>query len=88
MEPHRNIVEALGLLSESFPPEVRGVAFSVRMTGVRLGFTLGPLLGGYLHGSLGPTSPFSATALLFLLSIPIALTLREGSWGASGDGSG
>lgn len=68
---------SLALLSDSFPPELTGSAFGIRMTSVRLGFTIGPLISGYLYTSVSYTSPFLATAAFFALGIPIALLLKE-----------
>ncbi len=68
---------SLALLSDSFPPELTGSAFGIRMTSVRLGFTIGPLISGYLYTSVSHTSPFLATAAFFALGIPIALLLKE-----------
>ncbi len=68
---------SLALLSDSFPSELTGAAFSVRMTGFRMGSVLGPLLGGYLYGSLSPKAPFTAAALLFLVGIPIIYLIKE-----------
>jgi len=68
---------SLALLSESFPAELNGAAFSVRMTGFRMGSIVGPLLGGYLYSSLSPKSPFTAAAILFLVGLPIVYFIKE-----------
>ena len=65
------------LLSDSFPSELKGAAFSVRMTGFRMGSIVGPLLGGYLYSSLSPKSPFIAAALLFFIGIPLVYLIKE-----------
>ena len=70
---------SLALLSDSFPPELKGAAFSVRMTGFRMGSIIGPLLGGYLYSSLSPKSPFVAAALLFSIGIPFVYLIKEKS---------
>lgn len=67
----------LALLSDHVPPELRGSAFGVRMTGVRLGFTVGPLIAGYLYSAKGSMAPFLASAAAYLLGIPLALLLKE-----------
>lgn len=54
-----------------------GLATGIRQTGVRLGFTIGPTLGGALWETYGPTTPFYASAVLIALSIPFLLRLRE-----------
>jgi ACDE family multidrug resistance protein len=68
---------SLALLSDSVPPMLRGSAFGVRLTGVRLGFTIGPMISGYLYGSSSNLSPFLASAIFLALSVPFALFLRE-----------
>ena len=68
---------SLALLSDSFPSELKGAAFSVRMTGFRMGSIVGPLLGGYLYSSLSPKSPFIAAALLFFIGFPIVYLIKE-----------
>jgi len=68
---------SLALLSDSFSSELKGAAFSVRMTGFRMGSIVGPLLGGYLYSSLSPKSPFIASALLFFIGIPIVYLIKE-----------
>jgi MFS family permease len=67
----------LALLSDHVPPELRGSAFGVRMTGVRLGFTVGPLIAGYLYSAKGSRAPFLASAASYLLGISLALLLKE-----------
>lgn len=54
-----------------------GLATGIRQTGVRLGFTIGPTLGGALWEAYGPKAPFYASAALIALSIPFLLRLRE-----------
>ena len=70
---------SMALMSDSFPPELRGAAFSVRMTGFRMGSIVGPLLGGYLYSSLSPRARFVAAAVLFLVGIPIIYLIKERS---------
>lgn len=68
---------SLALLSESFPAELAGEAFSVRMTGFRMGSIVGPLIGGYLYSSLNPRSPFTAVAILFSIGILVIYLIKE-----------
>jgi len=68
---------SLALMSDSFPSELKGPAFSVRLTGFRMGSIVGPLLGGYLYSSYSPKSPFIAAALLFLTAIPLVYLIKE-----------
>ncbi|MEM2926483.1 MAG: MFS transporter [Candidatus Bathyarchaeia archaeon] len=46
-----------------------GLATGIRQTGVRLGFTIGPALGGALWQVYGAMAPFCASAMLITLSI-------------------
>jgi len=66
----------LAIVSEVFPEEHKGSAFGVRMAGVRLGSAVGPLIGGYLYGALGPVSPFTCAGVILLLSIPFIYFLK------------
>lgn len=68
----------LSLLADTFPEEARGTAFGMRMTGVRLGFTLGPMIAGYLYSGWAPSTPFVAASLLTLVGLPLSLTLPRG----------
>lgn len=54
-----------------------GLFTGVRQTGVRLGFTIGPALGGILWEVYGATTPFYASAALIALSIPFLISLKE-----------
>jgi len=59
------------------PPSLIGSAFGVRMTGTRLGFTIGPLIAGYLYTTISSSAPFVASALFFFLGMCLALMLKE-----------
>jgi len=67
----------LALLSDSVPQDMIGAAFGVRMTGVRLGFTLGPIIGSYFYTNYAPTSPFLAAAAIGLAGVLFAFFLRD-----------
>ncbi len=67
----------LALLADNVPDHLVGAAFGVRMTGVRLGFTLGPLLGSYIYLNHGHQTPFLAAAALALAGLTASYTLRE-----------
>jgi hypothetical protein len=47
------------------------------MTGVRLGFTIGPLVAVYLYSAIGGVTPFIASAAFYILGIVLAMFLRE-----------
>lgn len=68
---------SLALLSDHIPIELMGSALGIRMTGMRLGSTFGPLMAGYLYSSVNPESPFLASAILIAMSIMVGLRFRE-----------
>ncbi|RLI50364.1 hypothetical protein DRO61_03955 [Candidatus Bathyarchaeota archaeon] len=73
---------SVAYLVDSVPKPKRSIAISIRQTGIRLGFTIGPLIGGYLwhmfeQGTVPPTFPFYISSLFFALSIPTILSLKN-----------
>ena len=68
---------SLALLADFIPSELMGSALGVRMTSMRLGGTVAPVLAGYLYSSVGYRSPFLASAALVAISIVIALAFKE-----------
>ncbi len=67
----------LALLSESVPTRMIGASFGVRMTGVRLGFTLGPIISSYFYSNYSSTSPFLAAAIISVFGVLFAFTLKD-----------
>jgi MFS family permease len=68
---------SLAIVSEVFPQEKKGFAFGLRMAGIRLGSAAGALLGGFLYGSIGSSSPFIGAGMIFLFSIPFVYFLKK-----------
>ena len=68
---------SLALLADFIPSELMGSALGVRMTSMRLGSTVTPVLAGYLYSGVGYRSPFLASAALVTLSIVVALAFKE-----------
>jgi MFS family permease len=68
---------SLALLADFIPSELMGSALGVRMTSMRLGNTVAPVLAGYLYSSVSYRSPFLASAVLIALSIVVALVFKE-----------
>lgn len=64
-------------LMDLTPTLRRGITIAFRQAAVRLGFTIGPLVGGYLWEAYGPTSSFYASAISFAISFVLVLLLRE-----------
>jgi MFS family permease len=66
-------------LVNAIPPAARSLGIGIRQTAVRLGFTIGPLLGGYLWslyegGGGNPVTSFYVAAACFSSSLlPLAL---------------
>lgn len=67
----------LTLLSNSVPSDLVGAAFGVNITGNRLGFTIGPLIGSYFYVNYFPTSPFLSSAVICLLAVIFAFRLQD-----------
>lgn len=73
---------SVAYLVDSVPKSKRSIAISIRQTAIRLGFTIGPLIGGYLWymyelGTVLSTFSFYISALFFGLSIPAILFLKN-----------
>jgi len=67
----------LTTLSTKIPPELQGAGFGINSTGLRLGFTVGPLIGSFLYEEMFPTAPFLFAALSTLLALPIISLLKR-----------
>jgi len=57
----------------------RGTMMGFRMTANRLGFTIGPLIGGFLWDTFDPATSFYATTGIFAASFLLILLLKEQS---------
>jgi len=68
---------SMAILIDAVPTPDRGVAVGMRQTFLRLGATVGPLIGGFLWDSMGQATPFYASAVFFALAIPWLLLLHE-----------
>jgi len=64
-------------LMDLTPTLKRGITIGFRQTAVRLGFTIGPLVGGYLWEAYDPTASFYASAIFFAMSFLLVLLLKE-----------
>ncbi len=67
----------LTLLMDHVPSTRRGVAAGITQAGIMLGFTVGPTIGGYLWEFLGPLVPYYASALFFVLCLPIIPFIQD-----------
>jgi len=68
---------SLAILTDFVPPGLLGSAVGIRMTSMRLGSTVGPLLAGYLYGAVGPVAPFLASAVVSAGMVVAALGFSE-----------
>jgi MFS family permease len=70
----------VAMVTLAYPPESRGRALGLQVTGVYLGFTLGPVLGGVIvgSGSLGWRWLFVLVGVLGVLNLALAV------WGLRG----
>ena len=55
----------------------RGLMMGVRLMAVRSGFTIGPLIGGFLWDTFDPAVSFYTTTCLFVSSFLLILLLKE-----------
>jgi MFS family permease len=68
---------SLTLLMEHVHVTRRGVSSGITQAGIMLGFTVGPIMGGYLWETLGTLFPYYASAIFFTLCLPIVPFLKE-----------
>jgi MFS family permease len=68
---------SLVLVSEAVPASMRGTAISARMTGYRVGYTLGPMICGFLLQRVGGVSPFVAATVIFGAALPFGFRFSE-----------
>lgn len=68
---------SLVLVSEAVPSAMRGTAISARMTGYRVGYTLGPMLCGFLLQRFGGVSPFIAATILWGAALPFCFRFKD-----------
>ncbi|MGD2142478.1 MAG: MFS transporter [Candidatus Bathyarchaeota archaeon] len=68
---------SVALLADNIPAGLMGSALGVRMTSMRLGTTVAPVLAGYMYSNVGYRTPFLAATLLVVASILIGLAFKE-----------
>jgi MFS family permease len=68
---------SMALLSEYVPSELIGTAVGIRMTSMRLGMTIGPILSVFLYTSISHTTPFLASAIMVVMAIIFGSLIRE-----------
>jgi len=65
------------LISEISSPENRNMAQGLYMTSMGLGFTLGPLVGGYAATIRGPETSFILSSILAMASLALIQLVKE-----------
>ncbi|MDH5267503.1 MAG: MFS transporter [Candidatus Bathyarchaeota archaeon] len=68
---------AVAYLMALTPTLERGFVISIRQAAIRLGFTVGPLIGGYFWVAHGTKTPFSISAVFFALSLLLIWFLKN-----------
>ena len=68
---------AVAYLMSLTPTLERGFVVSIRQTATRLGFTIGPLIGGYFWYVYTSTAPFYVSSVFFALSFFLILLPRK-----------
>ena len=64
-------------ITDISPSARKGLMVGVRLTAVRIGFTIGPIVGGYLWDNFDLPAIFYVVTLLLAFSFLLALLLRE-----------
>jgi EmrB/QacA subfamily drug resistance transporter len=68
------------ILTGSFPPDQRGKVIGISVTGVYIGLTLSPLLGGIMTQNLGWRSQFWFVIPFGVLILSLTLIKVKGEW--------
>jgi len=68
---------AVAYLMAITPTLERGFVISIRQAAIRLGFTVGPLIGGYFWVAHGTKTPFFISAVFFALSLLLIRFLKN-----------
>ena len=64
-------------ITDISPSAKKGLMIGIRLTAVRLGFTVGPLVGGFLWDNFAPPIIFYVVTLFLALSLLLSLLLKE-----------
>ena len=64
-------------ITDISPSARKGLMVGVRLTAVRLGFTVGPIVGGFLWDNFNPSIIFYVVTIFLTLSLLLALLLKE-----------
>ena len=65
------------LMTEITEPEIRSTAQGLYMTSMGIGFTIGPLIGGYAAKYYGTTTSFTAASVFALLGLVSVALVKE-----------
>ena len=67
---------SLALLADFLPLSLMGSALGIRMTSMRLGNTVAPILAGYLYSNTGHKTPFLAATILIIATLTVSLAFK------------
>ena len=67
----------LTTISREIPREFQGAGYGINATGLRMGFTVGPLVASYMYGNMFSTSPFLFAAASSILALPVISLLKK-----------
>ena len=65
------------ILISQTSPKIRGLASATRGTGLSLGIAVGPTIGASLWETFDPSTPFYVAAMIVLITLPIALLVKD-----------
>jgi ACS family glucarate transporter-like MFS transporter len=68
---------SLALLADFLPLTLMGSAMGIRMTSMRLGNTVAPILAGYLYSNRGYKTPFLAATILISASLLVGFAFKD-----------
>jgi MFS family permease len=68
---------SLALLADFLPLTLMGSAMGIRMTSMRLGNTVAPILAGYLYSNRGYKTPFLSVTILISASLLVGLAFKD-----------
>lgn len=73
-------VTSMAMIVSAFPPEERGKALGINITGVYVGLSLSPVLGGILNYNLGWRSVVLFGVPFLFVILALLLTKIDGEW--------
>lgn len=78
-------VTSMAMVVSAFPPQERGKALGINITGVYIGLSMSPVLGGILNYNLGWRSVVLFAVPFLVVIIALLLTVIDDEWITFGD---